>query len=502
MSSGRPHDRTAAAVVWFRADLRLADNPALCAAVATGRPVVCVYVHDETSPGLRPIGAAARWWLGRSLAALDQAIARKDGRERPSGLARGSGLVLRRGPAAEVIPALVAEAGAASLHINRRYDAGGIAVDAAVTARLAAAGVAVSTHQATLLAEPGTLVSSSGEFFRVFTPFWRALRRRGEPRAPLAAPARIAACDGVTGERLADWALEPTAPDWAGGLRAAWTPGEAAATARLAAFIDAGLAGYARKRDRPDLAHTSRLSPHLRFGEVSPFQLWHAAKLATEAAHGARPAAEDFDKLASELGWREFSHHLLHGSPDLARRSLQPRFDAFPWLHDRAALRAWQRGMTGYPIVDAGMRELWRSGWMHNRVRMVVASFLVKHLLIDWREGEAWLWDTLVDADPANNPASWQWVAGSGADAAPYFRIFNPVLQGEKFDPDGGYVRRHLPELARLPNGFIHKPWEAADSVLADAGVRLGQNYPAPIVDHGSARRRALAAFAALPRNP
>jgi deoxyribodipyrimidine photo-lyase len=304
----------------------------------------------------------------------------------------------------------------------------------------------------------------------------------------------------VTGERLADWGLAPTAPDWAEGLRAAWEPGEAGAMARLAAFLDRGLAGYARHRDRPDLPQTSRLSPHLRFGEVSPFQLWHAARLALEAPPGAPPRPEDVDKFLSEIGWREFSHHLLHRFPDLAQQNLDARFDAFRWSHDGAALRAWQQGRTGYPIVDAGMRELWRSGWMHNRVRMVVASFLVKHLLIDWREGEAWFWDTLVDADVANNPASWQWVAGSGADAAPYFRIFNPVLQGEKFDPEGTYVRRHVPAIAHLAPTVVHKPWLAVPRLPTPGAGAPDRSYPPPIVEHGRARQRALAAFAALPR--
>jgi deoxyribodipyrimidine photo-lyase len=301
---------------------------------------------------------------------------------------------------------------------------------------------------------------------------------------------------GVTGLRsddLAHWHLEPRHPDWAQGLRAIWTPGEAAAQARLADFLDEDIAGYATGRDRPDRDRTSHLSPHLRFGEISPRQVWHAARFAADRNPGI---AGDIEKFLSELGWREFCRHLLHDVPDIATRNLQPAFDAFPWRRDQDALRAWQRGRTGYPIVDAGMRQLWQTGTMHNRIRMVVASFLVKHLLLDWRDGEAWFWDTLVDADAGNNPANWQWVAGSGADAAPYFRIFNPMLQGEKFDPDGDYVRRWVPELTHLPSKVIHKPWAATSSELAKAGVRLGQTYPEPIVDHGQARQRALAAYA------
>jgi deoxyribodipyrimidine photo-lyase len=296
---------------------------------------------------------------------------------------------------------------------------------------------------------------------------------------------------------LADLHLEPRKPDWAGSLREAWTPGEAGAHAALKHFLKIGLPNYATERDRPDKPATSRLSPFLHFGHISPRQVWHAAQAAIMSGT-SKANSTDLEKLFSELGWREFSYHLLFNHPDLATKNFQERFDALAWRHDAKALRAWQRGLTGYPIVDAGMRELWTTGWMHNRVRMVAASFLIKHLLIDWREGERWFWDTLVDADPANNAASWQWVAGSGADAAPYFRIFNPVLQGEKFDPDGAYVRRWVPELAKLPNALIHKPWKATQDQLAAAGVQLGETYPRPIVDHDTARKRALAALEAL----
>ncbi|MBA4791622.1 MAG: deoxyribodipyrimidine photo-lyase, partial [Rhizobiales bacterium] len=262
--------------------------------------------------------------------------------------------------------------------------------------------------------------------------------------------------------------------------------------ARLSAFLEDGLRGYAGGRDRPAERHVSRLSPHLAFGELSPNQVLHTARGAGatgEAPHG------DTEKFEAELLWREFSHHLLDAEPDMRSRNLQPRFDAFPWRECSGELKAWRRGLTGYPLVDAGMRQLWQTGWMHNRVRMVVASFLAKHLLIDWREGESWFWDTLVDADPANNPASWQWVAGTGMDAAPYFRVFNPVLQGEKFDPAGAYVRTFVPELAHLPDKVIHKPWAADAATLSRAGVRLGVTYPRPLVDHDAARDRALRAF-------
>jgi deoxyribodipyrimidine photo-lyase len=327
----------------------------------------------------------------------------------------------------------------------------------------------------------------------VFTPFWRRVQARGDPARPLPAPKALVAAPPLAGDSIESWRLEPHRPDWAGGLRETWTPGERAGQQRLKTFLASGLAGYAGARDRPDRDGTSGLSPHLRFGEVSPRQVWHAARF---AAADRTALAGDVEKFLSELGWREFCQHLLFEVPDLATRNLQARFDAFPWRHDDAALLAWQRGQTGYPIVDAGMRQLWHTGVMHNRVRMVVASFLVKHLLIDWREGEKWFWDTLVDADPGSNPANWQWVAGSGADAAPYFRVFNPILQGEKFDPDGAYVRRWVPELSRLPVDAIHQPWRATPLELKAAGVELGSSYPEPIVDHKAGRERALQAYA------
>ncbi|HEX2654518.1 MAG TPA: deoxyribodipyrimidine photo-lyase [Xanthobacteraceae bacterium] len=477
-------------IVWFRDDLRLGDNPALDAAIRSGQPVVCAYVLDEESPEIRKLGGAARWWLSRSLAALDEALR-----------SRGARLVLRRGAALDVVSGLAAEIGASTVFHNRRYDRSGIAIDNALAAKLEAAGISVETFQASLLFEPGNIQSKAGGPMRVFTPFWRAARSCPEPRPPLDVPKRINGMATVASEHLSEWALEPTAPDWATGLRQAWQPGEEGAHARLAEFVDARLSGYAMSRDRPDREQTSRLSPHLRFGEVSPFQLWHATRHALEAPRDKRVSSIDLEKFLSEIGWREFSYHLLHQCPDLATQNFQSRFDEFPWRTDETALRAWQAGKTGYPIVDAGMRQLWQTGWMHNRVRMIVGSFLIKHLLIDWRRGEEWFWDTLVDADPANNAASWQWVAGSGADAAPYFRIFNPILQGEKFDPEGDYVRRYVPELAGLSSDLIHKPWQAPPIMLATAGIELGMNYPCPIVDHAAARRRALDAFARMTRS-
>ena len=471
-------------IVWFRDDLRLSDHPALSAAAKTGAPVVGLYVLDEASRSVRPPGGAARWWLAQSLRHLRESLQ-----------AAGTHLVLRRGAAARIIPQLAREAKASAVFWNEIAQAPHLAIAQAVEAGLARSGIAAQTFPGDLLASPRDIRSKDGRGLRVFTPFWRRLQALGDPPLPLAAPKRLTTATGIASEPLESWELEPRHPDWAGGLRATWTAGETAARRRLKDFLADGLMGYAGERDRPDRDGTSALSPHLRFGEISPRQVWHAARFAA----AERPAlSADAEKFLSELGWREFCRHLLYDNPELATANLQPAFDAFPWKRDAKALAAWQRGRTGYPIVDAGMRQLWHTGVMHNRVRMVVASLLVKHLLIDWREGEQWFWDTLVDADAGSNPANWQWVAGCGADAAPYFRVFNPVLQGEKFDPDGAYVRRWIPELSRLPNNLIHEPWEATPLELASAGIEAGKTYPHPIIDHKAGRERALAAYARI----
>lgn len=477
-------------IVWFRDDLRLSDHPALRAASDTGGPVICLYVLDEVSAALRapngrPLGGAARWWLAQSLRSLQKGLA-----------ALGAPLVLRRGSAASVISGLARDSGAGAVFWNEVEQAPQRAVEDEVAAALDVIGATAHRCPSDLLAAPSAIRSKEGRELRVFTPFWRRLVQvRTPPQEPLPAPKALRPASDIASDPLESWGLEPSRPDWAGGLRETWAPGETSAHNRLREFLADDLSGYASHRDRPDRAGTSRLSPHLRFGEVSPRQLWCAGRFAM-AESPAR--AGDVDKFLSELGWREFCRHLLFEHPDLSKRNLQPSFDSFPWRHDEPALRAWQRGKTGYPVVDAGMRELWHTGTMHNRVRMVAASFLVKHLLIDWREGEKWFWDTLVDADPGSNPANWQWVAGSGADAAPYFRVFNPVLQGEKFDPEGKYVARWVPELAQLPAPLTHQPWRATPLELKAAGLELGADYPAPIVDHKAARARALKAYASI----
>ncbi|MBN8889120.1 MAG: deoxyribodipyrimidine photo-lyase [Rhodospirillales bacterium] len=464
-------------ILWLRRELRLADNPALAAAVASGHPVLPVFVLDETAPAAWAPGGASRWWLHHSLAAPGAELA-----------ARGAPLLLRRGRYDQVIPALAAEVGAAAVHAGLPTEPW---ARAALRRVHAALGGRLRTHLTTLAFAPTEIRTQAGTPYGVYSPFARACLARvaetgGLPAPPLAAPARLEAAPSPPGDRLADWGLLPARPDWAGGLRAAWMPGEAGAAARLERFRHAGLAQYAARRDLPGVAGTSMLSPHLAWGEVSVSQVWHAT------AGGA--------KFIGELLWREFAAHLLWHHPALPEAPLREAFAAMPWRDDAADLRAWQRGRTGIPIVDAGMRQLWRTGWMHNRVRMIAASFLVKHLMLPWQHGEAWFWDTLADADLAQNSASWQWVAGSGADAAPYFRIFNPVLQGRKFDPDGAYVRAWVPELARLPDRWLHAPWDAPEDVLAQAGVLLGRDYPRPLVDLAAGRQRALDAFAALPR--
>jgi deoxyribodipyrimidine photo-lyase len=372
---------------------------------------------------------------------------------------------------------------------NRCYEPDVIARDTKIKTNLQNAGLSAESFNGALLFEPWELKTRAGGPFKIFTPFWRtAMDSPSPPRKPYPAPKKLNGfAEKIASDDVAMWKLLPVKPDWAGGLRDTWTPGEAAAQEHLEAFRENVVTGYTKSRDLPGETGTSRLSPYLAFGEISPHQIWHATR---HWEPGSGQAA-----FLRQIIWREFCTHLLYHFPHLPAAPLRQEFADFPWKRSKKALQAWQQGRTGYPIVDAGMRELWHTGWMHNRVRMIVASFLVKHLLLPWRAGEDWFWDTLVDADLANNAANWQWVAGCGTDSAPYFRVFNPVLQGEKFDGDGAYVRHWVPEIANLEDDWIHKPWEAPEAALKGAGIVLGKTYPAPIVDHKTARAQALAAF-------
>jgi deoxyribodipyrimidine photo-lyase len=475
-------------IVWFRDDLRLNDNPALLAAIETGLPVLALYILDETSDGIRPLGAASKWWLHHSLASLAKSLAD-----------RGIDLALLQGPAAPLIAELVAKIQPSALYWNRRYGKAERDLDAKIKADCLASGVDAKSFNGAFLYEPWEVTTKTGGPMKVFTPFWRAAQALMAPAQPRPVPTGQimslklpASLNSLSLEQLS---LLPKL-DWAKHFPETWTPGEQGAHEKLGTFFENAFEGYAEGRNRPDYRSTSLLAPHLRFGEISVREIFYRAGAVAQT----NPAISDADlrSFRSELGWREFSNHLLFHNPALATENYNRTFDAFPWKINAPALHAWQKGLTGYPIVDAGMRELWQTGFMHNRVRMIVASFLIKHLLIDWRVGEKWFWDTLLDADPANNAASWQWVAGSGADAAPYYRIFNPMLQGEKFDPDGTYVRKYVPELAGLRAPAIHTPWLASSADLRAANVHLGKTYPHPIVDHAAAREQALSAFKAL----
>jgi len=442
-----------------------------------GLPVVPVFVWSPEEEGAGAPGAAARWWLHQSLVRLDESLR-----------AEGSHLVLRRGPVAEALLALARETNAHRIFCNRVYEPAPRAHEAKLAARLRSAGVTIESFNGSLLFEPGSIRTTTGGAFHVFTPFWRALWNvRGELRKPIKPPAAIPVPAQWPGSlAIADLALEPEI-DWAAGIRGAWTPGEQTAHQKLRKFAKADVSHYSEERDRTDREGTSRLSPHLHFGEIGSVQVWHEV--------GDNPQAESYLR---QLAWREFAYHLLVEHPETITEPFNAQFRDFPWRSNARWLRAWQRGRTGYPLVDAAMRQLWATGWMHNRARLVVASFLVKHLLIPWQQGAAWFLDTLVDADLANNTMGWQWVAGCGVDAAPYFRIFNPMVQGEKFDPDGTYVRQWVPELRSLATEWIHQPWNAPPLALAAANITLGETYPLPLVDHAEARAAALNAFATL----
>ena len=473
-------------LVWFRQDLRLEDNPALVAALEFGAPVVPVYIHSPAEEGTWRPGGAARWWLHQSLARLDEDLRRV-----------GSRLCLRSvQDSLGALLSMAREAGATRVLWNRRYEPALIARDRRIKAALQAAGLEAASFNGGLLYEPWTIKNRAGDPYRVFSAFWRDCTSQPDPAPPAAAPAWIAApAAWPASAALADLGLLPGS-SWPEGIDAAWTPGSAGARAQLRRFIDDSWDAYPNNRDRPDLQDTSRLSPHLHFGEIGPREVWH--EIRRFAAALGRHKAWRQSRFLTELGWREFAHHLLYHFPHTPEQPLREKFARFPWQPSEHRLRAWQQGRTGYPLVDAGMRQLWRTGWMHNRVRMIAASFLVKDLMQPWIDGARWFWDTLVDADLANNTLGWQWVAGCGADAAPYFRIFNPTVQATRFDPQGAYIREWVPELARLPREWTHEPWNAPQQVLAAAGVELGTTYPHRLVDHRAARAAALTALASL----
>jgi deoxyribodipyrimidine photo-lyase len=451
-------------IIWFRQDLRLADQAAVRAACAAG-PVVPIYILDDAAPGPWKMGGASRWWLHHSLTRLDADLRK-----------RGAQLILRRGDAVRILQQLAAETGAGSIHATGHYEPWARRQEAQLKN--------LQLHGSTSLAAPEQLRTGGGTPFKVFTPFWRATQTRLPPSLPAPVPKQMTMASGeIASDALESFQLLPSKPDWAKGFSKLWQPGEAGAAKLLKEFVPKARS-YEDKRNSVGEDGTSMLAAHLHFGEISAASVYHAAQ-------GAEP-------FLRQLGWRDFSLNLLHMSPDFADVNWKRDFDGFPWARDEAALFKWQKGQTGYPIVDAAMNQLWHTGWMHNRARMIVASFLIKHLLIDWREGERWFWDTLCDADLANNAAGWQWVAGSGADASPYYRIFNPITQGQKFDPSGDYVRRWLPQLKNLPTDVLHSPWDARPIELADCGITLGKDYPLPMVDHSAARERALSSYKQL----
>lgn len=469
-------------IVWFKHDLRIADHPALHAAAETGRPLIAVYIFDEEVPGEWQLGAASKWWLQQSLKSLSRDLEKLGGR-----------LILRRGQYKQVLQSLLSEVRASAIFWNRGYEPYMRSQEEQLSKSLEEQNIQVNTFNGNLLIEPWEISNKQGKYFKVFTHYWNSCLKILEPPHPLPKPPKIDFYKGaVHSDELSDWGLAEENGHRFKEFRNYWQPGETAATNRCHEFLKNALGDYDIKRDFPAEIGTSQLSPHLHFGEISPKMIWQALE---DSKNSSSRAASSKGRYLAELGWREFSYYLLYHFPKLPKEPFNERFSNFPWRKNAELLQAWQSGLTGYPVVDAGMRQLWHTGWMHNRVRMIVASFLTKDLLIPWQKGAEWFWQTLVDADLANNSASWQWVAGCGADAAPYFRIFNPALQSKKFDAAGDYIKRWVPELKNLPSKYLHAPWEVSSSLLSDYGVVLGKTYPFPIVDHAKARLEALAAF-------
>lgn len=470
-------------IVLFQKDLRLTDNPALYYAEQSGATIVPLYVHAPADEGAWKLGGASRWWLHHSLSALSESIVEK-----------GSSLFIAQGRLVSEVVALAKECEASAVYCNARFEPQSISEQEKLAKELEKINVELHSYNSTLLTEPGSLLSAAGEPYTVYTPFYNSLKKR-QIRKPFPTVKEIQKLHSIPRSlTVDDLGLLPEV-HWDAGLYEAWEPGEAAAQKQFRKFLRSEIDDYSTGRNRPDRDQVSRMSPHLHFGEISVQQMWH--QVLHHIARSGQPE-ESPEIYLKELVWREFAYHLLVHFPETVEHPLRAQFSEFPWESDDALLRSWQVGKTGYPIVDAGMRQLWHTGWMHNRVRMIVASFLVKHLLQPWQDGAMWFWDTLVDADLASNTLGWQWTAGCGADAAPYFRIFNPTLQGEKFDPQGDYVRKWVPELESLPAKWIHRPWDAPAAVLECSGIDLGSTYPRPIVEHTLARQRALSAFESI----
>ncbi|WP_102868109.1 cryptochrome/photolyase family protein [Pseudovibrio exalbescens] len=467
---------TSTRIMWFRQDLRVGDNPALRAAALAGK-VIPLFIQEDEDAGDLALGGASKVWLHHALCSLNQSL---DGH-----------LLVRAGPALPILEELIEATNAEGVYWNRCYEPWRMARDTEIKAVLKARGTHCESHNGNLLWEPWEVNKKDGTPYHVYTKFYRrGCLEAHAPRSPLPKPEELTfACEKQEASAIDELKLLPRR-DWGETIGKSWEISEDGAHKRLSDFLEEGLHGYKDDRNYPRKPNVSRLSPYLHFGQISPHQIW--------AAVHHHDIDRDADHFLSELGWREFSYNLLYNNPDLPSTNLQKKFDAFPWREDQTALKAWKKGLTGFPVVDAGMRELWQTGYMHNRLRMVVGSFLVKNLMLDWRLGERHFWNCLFDADLANNSAGWQWIAGCGADAAPYFRIFNPILQGEKFDPDGTYTRHYVPELAHMPDKFLFRPWEAPELVLKEAGVTLGETYPKPIVDVKASRERALEAFKSL----
>ncbi len=475
---------SAPSIVLFRNDLRLADNPALSAAVHREKPLICLYVWNKKATGYHMPGAVSRWWIHHSLQIFSAHLK-----------TAGNDLTIRHGKTLEVLSNLLKEFPNSHVFWNQSCDPMGQEIERNLLAFLETEKTEGHGFHGNTLINPATILTQSHTPYRVFTPFWNRLQNTLSLSPPLPAPRTLPPQPSVPPQSfpLASLQLLPNI-DWAEGIRKSWTPGEHGAEAALKKFLRTPVTVYAMDQDRPDFSHTSQLSPHLHFGEISPGRIWQAIQHAKQKNHNVQ-ARKSYEVYLRQIAWREFSQYLLRHFPQTVHEPLNSTYQTFPYRNNARSLRTWQKGLTGFPIVDAGMRELWHTGWMHNRVRMITASFLTKDLLLPWQKGAKWFWDTLVDADLANNTMGWQWVAGCGADASPFFRIFNPITQGKKFDPDGRYVRKWVPELAGLPSTFIHQPWEGPPLLLAEANVTLGETYPQPMIDHAVARNRAILAY-------